>query len=71
MCGHGNWQNDPLQTRTTLLKMIGRLQPGNWYSMNDVVEAIKKTDADFQRPTGRYDTWYIRSTTSQEFLDVC
>ncbi|MFN8443666.1 MAG: hypothetical protein U0175_23005 [Caldilineaceae bacterium] len=64
----GNWQNDPLQTRTTLLKMIGRLQPGNWYSLDDIIEAIKKTDADFQRPTGRYDTWYIRSTTTQEFL---
>ena len=64
----GNWQNDPLQTRTTVLKMVGRLQPGNWYSISDVVDAIKKLDPDFQRPTGRYDTWYIRSSKTQEFL---
>ncbi len=64
----GNWQNDPLQTRQSILQMIGRLQPGSWYPINDVIAAIKKNEPDFQRPTGRYDTWYIRDSNSQEFL---
>jgi len=64
----GAWGNDPLQTRTTILQLIGRLQPGIWYSQADVIQAIQTIDADFQRPTGNYDTWYIRNNNTQEFL---
>jgi hypothetical protein len=64
----GNWKNDPLQTRTAVLQMIAKLQPGAWYSQSDLVQAIRETEPDFQRPTGQYDTWYIRSTATQEFL---
>lgn len=64
----GAWRNDPLQTRSTLLQLIGRLQPGVWYSQADVIHAIHTIDPDFQRPTANYDTWYIRDTNTQEFL---
>lgn len=63
-----NWKNDPRQTRETLLTILAKLQPGAWYSRFDILRTIKATDPDFQRPTGDYDTWYIRSTTTQEFL---
>jgi hypothetical protein len=64
----GNWENDPLQTRHTLLKLFGQLQPGLWYTQDDVVRAIKEVEPDFQRPAGNYDTWYIRNSITQEFL---
>jgi len=64
----GNWQNDPLQTRQAVLHLLSRLQPGFWYSSTDFVAAVKEVDPDFQRPTGNYDTWYIRDVTTQEFL---
>lgn len=64
----GNWQNDPLQTRAAVLQLVSRLQPGAWYSQSEVIRAIRETEPDFQRPTGNYDTWYIRSTNTQEFL---
>lgn len=64
----GNWKNDPLQTRATLLQILAKLPPGAWYSQSEVIAAIQQTEPDFQRPTGNYDTWYIRSTTTQEFL---
>lgn len=64
----GNWKNDPLQTRTTLLQLLSKLQPGAWYSQSEVIRAVRETEPDFQRPTGNYETWYIRSTTTQEFL---
>lgn len=64
----GNWQNDPLQTRTALLNLLRGLQPGAWYSQDEVISAIKAVEPDFQRPTGNYDTWYIRDTNTQEFL---
>ena len=64
----GVWHNDPLQTRETLLRLFGHLQPGAWYAQSDVLRAIREVEPDFQRPTGDYDTWYIRSSTTQEFL---
>ncbi len=64
----GSAFNDPLQTRNALLRLLSTLQPGVWYSQSDVIEAIRNTEPDFQRPTGNYDTWYIRDTTTQEFL---
>ncbi|NJN82680.1 MAG: hypothetical protein HC802_10685 [Caldilineaceae bacterium] len=64
----GNWHNDPLQTRNSLLQFVAQLQPGLWYSQSDVTAAIKEAQPDFQRPTGNYDTWYIRDISTQEFL---
>ncbi len=52
--------NDPLQTRASVLALLGRLQPNGWYRIADVVAAIKKVEPDFQRPTGRYDEWKVR-----------
>ncbi len=51
-----------------MLQNLARLQPEMWFSQDDVVTAIKQVEPDFQRPTGNYDTWYIRDTTTQEFL---
>ena len=64
----GGWRNDPLQSRATLLTLFAKLQPGIWYSRYDLLRAIKESEPDFQRPTGNYDTWYIRSTITQEYL---
>ena len=64
----GSWHNDPLQTREAVLRLFGHLQPGAWYSQADMLRAIREIEPDFQRPTGDYDTWYIRNHTTQEFL---
>jgi hypothetical protein len=64
----GGWKNDPCQTRATLLQLLAKLQPGVWYSRHDLIQAIKRAEPDFQRPTGDYETWYIRSTNTQEYL---
>lgn len=64
----GNWKNDPLQTRQTLLRLLGQLQPGIWYTENDFAAAVKQVEPDFQRPTGDYDSWYLRQNSTQEFL---
>jgi hypothetical protein len=64
----GGWRNDPLQARASVLKLFAKLQPGAWYSQSEVIQAIKEVEADFQRPTGNYETWYIRNTNTQEFL---
>ena len=62
------WKNDPLQTRDESLTLLGRLLPGAWYRISDVVAAVKAVEPDFQRPTGQYDTWTIRENNTQELL---
>jgi hypothetical protein len=64
----GLWQNDPLQTRSAVLLLLSHLQPGAWYARTDLIEAVRTVEPDFQRPTGDYDTWYLRSSSTQEFL---
>jgi hypothetical protein len=64
----GNWKNDPLQTRGSILQLFAKLHAGAWYSQSEVLQAIQSVEPDFQRPTGNYDTWYIRNTNTQEFL---
>ncbi len=58
--GATGW-NDPLQTRAAVLALLGRLQPNGWYRIADVIAAIKEVEPNYQRPTGRYDEWPIRS----------
>ncbi len=67
-CSGGDWQNNPLQTRESVLQLLGRLLPGAWYSQSDFISAIKESSPDFQRPTGDYDSWYIRHENGEGFL---
>lgn len=67
-CSGGNWRNEPQHTREAIVGLLARLQPGLWYSQADVIDAIKEAAPDFQRPTGDYDSWYIRDSTTKEFL---
>jgi hypothetical protein len=64
----GNWANDPHQTREAVLDLLRHLQPGAWYSQSELINSIKENVPDFQRPTGDYESWYIRSNNTQEFL---
>jgi hypothetical protein len=67
-CSGGNWSNEPQRTREVVVGLLARLQPGLWYSQADVIDAIKEAAPDFQRPTGDYDSWYIRDSSTKEFL---
>lgn len=60
------WENDPILARTALLEVLPRND--EWYVVGEVVGLIKRTDADFQRPDGNYETWYIRDAATKEYL---
>jgi len=62
------WRNDPLASRTRLLKHLACCPPGEWISLESFIAAVKQTDADFQRPPDAYNTWYIRDAASGEYL---
>ena len=76
----GDWLNDPLRARQAVLTWLGRVgqvqpDPGGpapaaaqWWSLSSFVKAIHDRDADFQRPAGDYNSWFIRLEESGQFL---
>ena len=65
----GDWLNDPLVARKTVLHWIAQVPADTtWWSLASFVKAVHDRDPDFQRPAGDYDFWFIRSAASGEFL---
>ncbi|MDE0610604.1 MAG: hypothetical protein OXH77_11940 [Anaerolineaceae bacterium] len=57
---------DPTMARGAVLNFIGELTPADdWWSLSDLVAAVKLADPDFQRPGGDYDSWYIRDARGE------
>jgi hypothetical protein len=64
----GAWSNDPLLARKAILRHLQACAPNTWYALDGFVAAIKQVDPDFQRPSGDYTTWYIRSVSTSTYL---
>lgn len=64
----GNWQNDPRKPRAYLVGLLRNLTPETWISLPSLVGAIRQHNPDYQRPSGDYDSWYIRRNSDQAFL---
>lgn len=64
----GSWQNDPRLPRYTLLQLLGRLDPGCWYAIPDLVREIQARNPTFQRTEAEFATWYIRDAETGEYL---
>ncbi len=65
-CEGENWQNDPILARTGLLDVLPRTE--KWYRLQELVDFVKLSNPDFQRPDGNYDTWYIRDAEHDGYL---
>src|SRR5258707_9319744 len=39
-----------------------------WWSVDQLINAVKEEEADFQRPNGDYDSWYIRDAATNQYL---
>jgi hypothetical protein len=64
----GNWHNDPCKPRSFLIELLDALAPAMWYSLPSLVGAIKAHHPDFQRPSGDYDSWFIRRATEPTYM---
>ena len=64
----GEWQNQPQETREFLLNLLDAIPEGKWWSINAFVRDIKQKYADFQRPAGDYDSWFIKRLSDGEYL---
>jgi len=64
----GEWTNQPQETREFLLNLIGAIPEGKWWSLNAFTRDIKQKYADFQRPAGDYDSWFIKRESDGQYL---
>jgi hypothetical protein len=64
----GEWTNQPLETREFLLNLLDEIPAGKWWSLNAFVRDIKQKYADFQRPAGDYDSWFIKRASDGQYL---
>ncbi|MFQ5611020.1 MAG: helicase-associated domain-containing protein [Anaerolineae bacterium] len=53
------WDNSPMLGRAKILGFLSRTPPGEWFSLASFIQAVKRFEPDFQRPTGDYQSWYI------------
>jgi hypothetical protein len=64
----GGWQNDPLRARRAVLDFLSTVPNDKWWSLPAFVADIRQRHPDFQRPAGDYDTWFIRSEQTGDYL---
>ncbi len=64
----GQWINDPVKPREYLLELITSLAPDTWFDLKSFLHAVKRQNPDYQRPSGDYDSWFIRKINSEEYL---
>ena len=64
----GEWTNEPLRTRVSILKLLATIPQQTWWNLESFVAAIKQQHPDFQRPAGDYDSWFIRDRESGQYL---
>lgn len=64
----GEWTNNPLETREFLLNLLDAIPEGKWWSLGTLVRDIKQKYADFQRPAGDYDSWFIKRASDGQYL---
>jgi hypothetical protein len=62
------WENDPRLPRQLMFKLLAQLGSSTWWSLASLAPAVKKTVPDFQRTAGEYESWYLRDTTTGQFL---
>ncbi|GAB5493923.1 MAG: hypothetical protein Phog2KO_41380 [Phototrophicaceae bacterium] len=57
---------DPLLGRDAMIEFLKRVAPASeWFAVDELIDAIKAIDSDFQRPNGDYESWYIRNDAGE------
>jgi hypothetical protein len=53
-------QYDAAAVRGVIVELLEMVPRSDWWALDQFINAVKETDADFQRPNGDYESWYIR-----------
>lgn len=64
----GEWSNDPQRARQAILGFLADLPTNTWWSLSALISDIHQAQPDFQRPSGDYDSWFIRHRLTGDYL---
>jgi len=64
----GKWTNHPKVTREFLLTLLKAVPENTWWSLPAFIRDIKEKHPDFMRPTGDYDSWFIKRESDGMYL---
>jgi hypothetical protein len=64
----GEWKNQSQETREFLVNLLDAIPEGKWWSLNAFIRDVKSKYADFQRPAGDYDSWFIKRESNGQYL---
>jgi hypothetical protein len=53
------WENSPMLGRSKILAYLSQTPVDEWIGLASFVQTLKRTEPDFQRPNGDYQSWYI------------
>lgn len=57
---------DPLLGREAMVEFLRQVAPASeWFAVDELIDAVKVIDSDFQRPGGDYESWYIRNDAGE------
>jgi hypothetical protein len=62
------WPNDPTVSRGTILRWLGEVPRGAWWDLDCFVDHVRERHPGFQRPGGDFDSWYLRDSSTGQFL---
>ena len=51
-----------------MLDVVSRIPEGVWWSLQAFMDDVKSKIPDFLRPTGDYDSWYVRDVETNSYL---
>ncbi len=67
-CEATGWHNDQILARTGVVNHLLKCPVDAWLTIPSFVESVHEVDADFMRPDGDYDSWYIRDARTGHYL---
>lgn len=64
----GAWENDSLRVRGKILEILSRVPRHTWWSLTGTIAHVKEKHPDFQRPSGDYDSWFLKDASTGKYL---
>lgn len=64
----GPWVNEPRAVRQFVQSRLDAIPSQTWWSLRAFVGDVKQQHADFQRPAGDYESWFIKKAADGSYL---
>lgn len=61
-------QYDPISVKSQILEILKRIPSGTWWDLSSFIEYFHSQHPNFLRPSGDFDSWYIRERETGQYL---